>query len=165
MAGTRDMAITIIDSTSVRQVEKVIRIKNISHSLLFALRRLGKARHCGVTDIVLATMREYALRLRVVDINQKREQDHTMLEQLDKFYLHRYPHPFPQYIMKDKTRISTRMGTFSLRVPAPLLDEVRRLASSRCFVFNDFVIKILVERMERELCEDPTLLLRYIPEY
>src|SRR5262249_53576506 len=104
-----DMAITIIDSTSVHQVEKVIRIKNISHSLLFALRRLGKARHCGVTDIVLATMREYALRLRVVDMNQKKE--HTMLEQLDKFYLHRYPHPFPQYIMKDKTRISTRMGT------------------------------------------------------
>src|SRR5215813_13259507 len=79
---TRTMAITIIDSTSVRQVEKVIRIKNISHSLLIALRRLGKARHCGVTDIVLATMREYALGLRVVDMNQKREQDHTMLEQL-----------------------------------------------------------------------------------
>ena len=92
MAGTRDMAITIIDSTSVRQV----RIKNISYSLLFALRRLGKARHCGVTDIVLATMREYALGLRVVDMNQKK----TMLEQLDKFYLHRYPHPFPQYRIK-----------------------------------------------------------------
>jgi len=78
----------------------VIRIKNISYSLLFALRRLGKARHCGVTDIVLATMREYALGLRVVDMNQKKEQDHTMLEQLDKFYLHRYRHPFPQYRIK-----------------------------------------------------------------
>jgi len=96
--------------------------------------------------------------------NEKRNgHERTLCEQLDKFYLHLNPYPFPQYTLKDKTKIRTserRMGIFSLWVPAPLLDEIKRVASSQCFKFDDFMVKILAERIGRELYEDPTLLLR-----
>ena len=83
------MAMAVTQVTDSNSAMKLIRIKNIPHSLLFSLLKLGKVRRSDVTDIMLATTREYAFGLRVVDENGRMfGQEHTLLKVLDKFYLH-----------------------------------------------------------------------------
>jgi hypothetical protein len=152
-------AATINPSASQPGPRKMLNI-NLPVSVRFSLKLLSNARHLNMTTLVLSTIREYTIGLRVLDSGRKgKGHEHTIAEQLDKVYLHLWPYSFPKYILKDGNKIRTKMRKICVYVPTPLLDEAKHAASSQCLVFNDFLVQILADRMERELDEDPTLLL------
>jgi hypothetical protein len=151
------MAISITNPTKrLASDYKVLRIP-MPRCLKFVLKRVGKSNGRAVTNMIISIFLKYDPTVRFT--YSPRNYPPKIFV---KYFQNLYPYP-----MRDRYKIESAMMTKYCCVACDqnFVENVKYLALMEGMPWQEFVVKVLSDKMMEELLHDPMLYRRYIHDY